>query len=100
MNDRAIGLLHLGVTDRLLDDQNMIEHLARDSGYQLVRILTIDHDTYMPVTLMISTAARSHATVIVAPDIDHLGVGYKAVPHACAVLLPTGMIPRTPRPAF
>lgn len=95
MSLKAIGLLHLGISERILADQTLIERLAKAHDYTLVRILTIDHETFMPTTLIIGTAARSRAVVIITPDLNHFGHGYKAIPRACPVLLPTGLLPGT-----
>ncbi|WP_054813078.1 hypothetical protein [Nocardia arizonensis] len=91
---RAIGLVHVGLSAEILRDHSWIERAARRHGYQLARILSIDFDTYMPTTLIVSAAAQARATVIITPDVDYLGIGYRAVPLACAVLAPTGLIGR------
>ncbi|MBH0780520.1 hypothetical protein [Nocardia bovistercoris] len=95
MNRNAIGLIHLGMTDQMLAAQTTIKGLAKRYRYQLVRILTIDADTYMPTTLIIGTAAQARAAAIITPDPNHLGVTYKTISRACPILLPTGLMPAT-----
>ncbi|MGN2641153.1 hypothetical protein ACTD5D_34325 [Nocardia takedensis] len=93
MSLRAIGLLHLGFADEILSSQTTIEALAERYEYTLVNILSIDYDTFVPTTLIVDTAAKARAAVIIAADLEHFGTAYKAVPRVCPVLLPTGLIP-------
>ncbi|WP_054816759.1 hypothetical protein [Nocardia arizonensis] len=95
MSRNAIGLLHLGMTDQILAAQTAIERLAKRYEYRLAGILSIDADTYMPTALIVGTAAQTGAAVIIAPDLNHLGVTYKAISRACPILLPTGLMPGT-----
>lgn len=92
--DRAIGVLHLGISVEILRDHSTIERLARRYGYELARIVTVDESTYMPTAFVVGAAAESRASVIITPDLVHLGPGYKAVTLACGLLLPTGPIAR------
>ncbi|MBH0776286.1 hypothetical protein [Nocardia bovistercoris] len=94
MPDRAIGVLHLGISVEILRDHSTIERLARKHGHELVRIVTLDDSTYMPTVFVVGAAAESRAGVIITPDLAHLGAGYKAVTLACGLLLPTGPIAR------
>ncbi|MBH0778734.1 hypothetical protein [Nocardia bovistercoris] len=99
MTDRAIGLVHIGRSDDIGADHLWIESQARQRGYQLAGVLSIDYDTYMPLTLIVASAAGAKAAVIIAPDLDYFGAAYKAVTTVCALLLPTGLMPcaaRTP----
>ncbi|MGW4365468.1 hypothetical protein ACWEKT_07465 [Nocardia takedensis] len=90
---RAIGLLHLGYPDQLPAARATIEALARKHDYTVVRFLRLDFDTFMPTTCIIDAAAEARAAVVIAADLDHFGTAYRAVPRACPVLLPTGLIP-------
>ncbi len=106
MPRNAIGLLHLGYPDQLLTAQTTIENLAQRYDYTIRAYAHLDIDTYMPTAYIIATAAQAKAVVILAANLDHFGTAYKAVPRACPVRLPTGLIPgpttlayhsRTPR---
>ncbi|WP_331761114.1 hypothetical protein OG225_43385 (plasmid) [Nocardia sp. NBC_01377] len=77
--------------------RTIVENLAKQNGYDLVRIVTIDDATFMATTFIIHAAALARAEVIIAPGREHLGPGQNAVPHACRVLLPTGLVRPSPR---
>ncbi|MGQ4600980.1 hypothetical protein [Nocardia sp. R6R-6] len=100
MTDRAIGLVHLGLAVEIHGDRAWIERTARTGGYELAGILAIDENTYMPITLIVGTAAAAKATVIIAPDIGYFGTGYQAITTACSLLLPTGIVMRAPKRKF
>ncbi len=97
---KAIGLLHLGYPDRLPAARTTIEALAKQYDYTVVRFVRLDFDTFMPTTFIIDAAAKARAAVVIAADLDHFGTAYKAVPRACPVLLPTGLIPGPATTAF
>ncbi|WP_040713549.1 hypothetical protein [Nocardia takedensis] len=93
MPRNAIGLLHLGYPDQLLAAQTTIEDLAQRYDYTIRDYAWLDFDTFMPAAYIIATAAQAEAVVILAANLDHFGTAYKAVPRACPVRLPTGLIP-------
>ncbi|MFC8047801.1 hypothetical protein [Nocardia sp. NPDC057353] len=51
----------------------------------------------MPITYIVATAGRARADTVIAPDLSHFGKGYTAITLACALLVPTGFIPRRPQ---
>ncbi len=97
MCDRAIGLIHLGMPGNEPAHCTVIAELARAETLQLAEVVTIDHGTYMPITYIITAAARAGAEVVIAPDLAHFGTGYTAMTLACGLLVPTGLIPRRPQ---
>ncbi|UGT62120.1 hypothetical protein [Nocardia asteroides] len=94
MCNRAIGLIHLGLPGNESTHCTVIDDLARAETLQLAEVVTIGHDTYMPITYIITAAARVGAEVVIAPDLAHFGTGYTAMTLACGLLIPTGLIPR------
>ncbi|MEV4126435.1 hypothetical protein [Nocardia sp. NPDC049707] len=71
MQPRAIGLLRLDVTDDRPRDEAVIGSLAHRLDCTLVGLVTIAPDTYMPTTLVVHTAHKVEAAVIVTPDRTH-----------------------------
>lgn len=59
-------------------------------------MLTIDDDTYMPTTLVLHSAHKIRATMILAPGLTHFGVAVEALALACTLIVPQAVIPRTP----
>ncbi|MFC8525655.1 hypothetical protein [Nocardia sp. NPDC057227] len=98
MRDRAIGLVHLDLLGDMSTHRAVIEDLANAEALQVAEIVTIDHDTYMPITYAIAAAVQAGADTVIAPDLAHFGTGYAAMTLACDLLVPTGLIRRRPQP--
>ncbi|WP_157978589.1 MULTISPECIES: hypothetical protein [Nocardia] len=81
-------------------DRATVENVARACGYELVRIITIDEQTYMPITFIVDEAVKNRAAVIVTPDMCHFGVGYQVITVACSVRLPGEFLPRQSKPPY
>lgn len=73
MHDTAIGLVHVGLSGDATANRAIIDDLARAEALQVAEIVTIDHGTYMPITYIVSAAARAKADTVVAPDLEHSG---------------------------
>ncbi|MFC8042840.1 hypothetical protein [Nocardia sp. NPDC057353] len=90
-------MINLALSGEASAHRAIIDDLARASALRLALIVTIDHDTYMPITYIITTAARTRADTVIAPDLEHFGTGYTAMTLACALLVPTELIPHRTR---
>ncbi len=97
MAPKAIGLLHLDVIEPGIDGKVVINAIAGERGYEVADVVTINAQTFMPVTHIMHTAAQRHATAIVAPDLSHFGGA--AIVHALAKSLPlvtqSGTVPQS-----
>ncbi|MET7767516.1 hypothetical protein [Nocardia sp. NPDC005366] len=74
-------------------DHLLITSLARHHGFTLAHTLTIDGATYMPTALIVGTARKHHANVILAPTLGHFGANPKAVALTCTLIIPDLTIP-------
>jgi hypothetical protein len=93
MTANAIGLLIRDVSGpHLLRDQRVITDVARKHGYTLTEFVTIAHDTFMPTTLVITTAYRKSAQAIIAPSIEHFNHRSRALALVCDLITPTHLI--------
>lgn len=94
--DTAIAVVNLTVTESETEDRATLTALAAWRGCQLIQVLTIDADTYMPTTLITHTAHTTGATTILAPSLAHFGTATKALTLACTLVVPQAVIPRIP----
>lgn len=92
---KAIGLIRAVVSADPSVDENLIRNLARARKYELVGILTIRPNEYMPTTLTVQTAVEHDAVAVLAPALAHLGGAERAVALACDVVTPHETIRRT-----
>ncbi|WP_405180060.1 hypothetical protein OG225_01285 [Nocardia sp. NBC_01377] len=93
MPTNAIGLINLEHSHSAVVDHLLITSLARHHGYHLAHTLTIDADTYMPTALIVGTAHKHHASIILAPTLGHFGASPKAVALTCTLIIPDLTLP-------
>lgn len=95
MPDKAIGLINSAVTGAHRQrDEQLIAQLIHNRGYESAGLLTIDDDTYMPTTLIVHTASKLGATVVVAPALAHFGAATRAVSLTCNLVTPSRTVRR------
>ncbi|MBF6354787.1 hypothetical protein IU449_09560 [Nocardia higoensis] len=92
----ALGVMNRDISDSETDDRAALAALAARHGCRIGEVIVVDHNTYMPTTLITHTAHTIGATAILAPGLAHLGTAAKALTLACTLLVPENVIERTP----
>ncbi|APE36398.1 hypothetical protein BOX37_23465 [Nocardia mangyaensis] len=94
---RAIGVLNTDLSPQhRRRDIEVIAAIARDRGYELAQLLTINADTYMPITYIVHEAVISGAVAVVAPGVVHLGEHAEALTHAVTLEIGADTVRRQP----
>ncbi|WP_405181540.1 hypothetical protein OG225_10700 [Nocardia sp. NBC_01377] len=93
MPSNAIGLINLEHSPADPAAHLLITTLVRHHGFTLTHTLTVDAHTYMPTALIVATAHKHHAAIIVAPTLAHFGPSPKALALTCTLIVPTLTIP-------
>ena len=94
--DTALGLVNLTVSESEAADRDTLLELAASHDYRITKVITIDHETFMPTTLIAHTAHTIRAAAILAPSLPHFGTATKALSLACTLVVPRIVIPRIP----
>lgn len=92
---RAIGVLRAAVSADPDVDANLIRNLAAARKYELVGILTIRPNEYLPTALTVQTVAEHRADAVLAPTMAHFGGAERAVALACDVVTPHETVRRS-----
>ncbi|WP_040800825.1 hypothetical protein [Nocardia higoensis] len=100
--DNALGVMNLAISESEAADRDTLLELAAAHDYHITELLTIDHETFMPTTLIAHTAHAIRAAAILAPSLTHFGTATRALSLSCTLVVPRTVIPRirgwTPNP--
>lgn len=76
-------------------DDQLIASIARQRGYDVAEVVTISAATYMPITLIVHTAATLSATAVVTPTLEHFAGHAGAVARALVLETARGTVQRS-----